>query len=133
MITLQLIEKYGPDGWQDEMGVEWFDDTFDTPYGPLGNLSVEKVDGEWVIKETPGVVLFNRKFCEDLLSGRIEDECTTASTSPLGLLKTIRISASNGISVYQLHEDELRWSDKPDAVNCLLATLSYQDWANADD
>ncbi|OQW34547.1 MAG: hypothetical protein A4E20_11035 [Nitrospira sp. SG-bin2] len=129
MITLELIEKFGPDGYQDETGAEYFDDSFNTPFGKLGNLKVEKVDDQWVIKEAPGVCLFAKGFIQSLIKG-YEDECTTVNASPFGW-HSVNIEASNGYAIYQLYPDELRFSDRPEAeVKCFLATLTRQEWKN---
>lgn len=125
MIELKLIEKYGPDGWQDDEGVVWYDDTFDTPWGQLGALTLEKEDG-WTITKADGVILFNKGVIDGLAAGLIEDECTQVRTSSLGF-RTVLVTASNGYVVYQLVEDKLRWSDTGESPQCYLATLNYQD------
>lgn len=130
MILLKLIEKYGPDGWQDEEGVIHYDKDFDTPFGILGNLWVKKEDEQWVIKKAPGVVLFSKGFIQSLIRG-YQDECTELSLSAIGA-NTVKVKASNGWVRYQLHNDELRFSDQPDTeVGCFLATLTHEEW-NAD-
>lgn len=131
MIELKLVEKYGPDGWQDEDGVIWYDDAFMTPWGILGSLTLEKGDG-WTITKADGVVLFNRGFIDGLAAGTLEDECTQVRTSSLGF-RTVLVTASNGYVVYQLVEDELKWSDTGDSPKCYLATLNHQDFEVVDE
>lgn len=126
MITLELIQKYGPDGWQDEDGVIHYDDQFRTPWGPLGEVITEKTDAGWIIKKAGDVVLFGKGFVKSVLNGPVEDECT-AFINDFGFIK-VAIVASNGFAVYQVHEDELQWSDIGKVAECYLATLTDSDW-----
>lgn len=97
----------GPQGVEDEDGVEHYDDEVSTPFGPLGNL-VSHVDGdEVVIDAAPGVVLISRRDDWDDFPG------VSVEPNPFGF-HIFELAARNGFVRYRLYEDEVRWADRPD-------------------
>lgn len=117
MILLEVVGPYPPEGYQDEEGVEWYNDTVISKWGQVGNLKIE--DG--VIKQTPGVALISREAVE-------KQEIATIKTSPLGF-STVRFVADNGEVEYMLHDEHVGWADKPEVVVPFsLATLTFRDW-----
>lgn len=112
MIILQVYQDLENDGYQDsETGAEYYDPNVYTPYGKLGKVVV--TDGK--ITQSDGVVLLSKALAD--VSGSVSD---------LGL-RTFRVEADNGYALYQIHEDDLEWSDKGPEENCYLATLNYVD------
>jgi hypothetical protein len=128
MILLELIEKYGADGWQDDEGAVHYDHEFTTPFGKLGSVVVEKCGGEWVINRADDVVLFGRGLVKSLLKGSVKDECTHAVINDWGFIK-VYVQAKNGFVIYQVHEDELSWSDTGKVAECYLATKVDGEWS----
>lgn len=115
------------DGFQDDDGVEHYDPNVYTKHGVLGSLEIRR-EGETVtIVDAPGVILISDKL---LAEGG--DDVAQVCASPLGNFRTVAFRASNGWVRYQVEEDDLEWSDRPeDPVPHRLAFLTVKELADA--
>lgn len=125
MITLKVHQELGVDGFQDDDGVEHYDPNVYTKYGVLGSLKISREDDTVTIVDAPGVILISDKL---LAEGG--DDVAQVYESPLGNFRTVAFHASNGWVRYQVEEDNLEWSDRPeDPVPHRLAFLTVKDLA----
>lgn len=117
-IILEVPKTSYYDGHQDSEGVIHYDPV-QTPHGPLGSFKAQVDAGELVIWEAPEVCLIAKQE-----KWETDPVGVTWYHNPLGFT-TIVFRARNGIAVYKVLDDELKWSDRDDPVNCHLGILQY--------
>lgn len=150
---LEIFGAYGKEGWEDEAGVEHFDDRVDTPYGWLENLVTAVDDSEtgcdcedpdykfdWetgkqrlfhdhrelIIVAAPPVILVSRKPIEAWQPD--QQVGATIEQSAFGF-SILELQARNGMVRYVIKPDDVAWSDKPDEIiGSYLAVQTYSKW-----
>lgn len=128
-IILEEIGPYPVGGFEDEDGVEHFNDRVRTPYGLLGNLLVD-FDGEVpVIVRADPVVLIRRGFPDEWTAPTTG---VTIEQNPLGF-KLFQLDARNGMVRYRLDDSELIWKGSTPEFNQKFAVqqlgvLSWNAW-----
>src|SRR6478672_4816928 len=118
-MILEIVGPHGPEGWQDEDGVEYFNDRVKTPLGFLGNLKSHIDDPEVVIDQADEVVL--------IAPAAAEMPGVTIEANPFGF-RVFELQGRNGMVRYRIYEDAVQWwdEDKPIADN--LAVRVYENW-----
>lgn len=122
MITLRIVGPYPEEGFQDEDGVEHFNDVIlAEPYGVVGNLKIDTQDEDDVaILQVPEVILVAKTFTEAPGSYVTTDGFGT---------RWLDVNARNGNIRYQILDDDVSWWDYPDRVeNSHLALLAHSEW-----
>lgn len=122
-----------PQGHEDADGVEHFNDRVMTPLGLLGNLKTHIECGEngspvLVIDQADAVVLVSRRPIEDWSTEK--QPGATLELSPFGF-RMLNLTARNGMVRYMLHDNEVRWRDRPDEdTGQQIAKLMQSQWVS---
>lgn len=118
-----LLTVYGDrivDGYQDEDGVEHFNDRVGTPLGDLGKLAAEQIDGELTITQADEVVLIWKH-----VEGK---PGVTVETTAFGF-RLFDLEASNGMVRYRIFEEPVEWADSDEGpIEHWLAIRTFADW-----
>lgn len=121
----------GKVGWQDEDGVEHFNDRITSPFGWVGNMKTHVEcddDGQLqlVIDAAPSVILVSTTPVEEWPESK--QVGASIETSPFGF-RIFELAARNGTVRYVIKDDEVRWADLPDEeTHVQIATLIYGQW-----
>lgn len=122
-----------PKGHEDADGVEHFNDRVMTPLGLLGKLKTHVDvgdDGEpvLVIDQADAVVLVSNKPLEEWSWDK--QVGVTIDLNPFGF-RMFTLNARNGMVRYMLHDNEVRWTDRPDEDTGLqVAKLMQSQWVS---
>lgn len=121
----------GPQGHEDKDGVEHFNDRVTTPFGWLGNLKTHVEVGAsgqpaLVIDQADAVVLVTTKPLEEWPWEK--QVGVTMDLNPFGF-RMFTLNARNGLLRYLLHDDVVRWKDKPEEdTGQQIAKLMVSQW-----
>lgn len=122
-IVLEVHQDLDRDGWQDEDGTIHYDDRIVTPFGVVGMLKTDTVDGELVIVDAPPVILVRHGFptawSKDTV-GVSMDRTSFGAT-------VMTVIGVNGTVKYQIDTRPVRWSDKDENIPFYVAQLIDSD------
>lgn len=106
-IKIDLVGRYGEDGWEDpETGENFYNDRFSTQYGDVENLIVDETDGGLIIVAAPAVTIIADKSPAEWA----RREGHSLIRSAFGF-NTLQIFAANGFVRYRIYEDPIQWWD----------------------
>lgn len=111
VIVLEVKQDLDNDGWEDDNGTVHYDDTIQSPWGPVEQLETTfNEGGELVITNAPRVILVSNKPIDEW--PQQSDGVTVVKNEAFGL-KLLKVEAVNGNVVYQYIPGLLAWSDEP--------------------
>ncbi|MEC4857198.1 hypothetical protein R2325_16610 [Mycobacteroides chelonae] len=107
-IKIDLVGRYGEDGWEDpETGENFYNDRPVTPYGEVENLIINETENGLVIVAAPAVAIIANKPPAEWAKRKGHSLIRSAFG-----FNTLQIFASNGFVRYRIYEEPIQWWDQ---------------------
>lgn len=126
-IQLELVGPYPADGYEDEDGTQYFNDTvWCREAGVVETLQCHVDGDELVIDNAPPTVLVSAKPVSEWPEHRRVG--ASRELSPFGF-ERILFDARNGAAAYRVLDEGVVWKDRPDeATGLRVAVRDYAHW-----